>query len=123
MLKYLLPWAVLAASSTAAMAECGNINDACQVDLTRIIDIATFSHRRSTRGGKNRPRQKILQHGCFPQFIATVGKPRLIQPAPAPDPSMPSGTSMMLVNPACCKRLVILRDRTPLAQINATGRV
>ena len=32
MLKYLLPWAVLAASSSAAMAECGNIDDACQVD-------------------------------------------------------------------------------------------
>ena len=31
MLKYLLPWAVLAASSSAAMAECGNIDDGCQV--------------------------------------------------------------------------------------------
>ena len=32
MFKFLMPWAVLAASATAAQAECGSVGDACQVD-------------------------------------------------------------------------------------------
>ena len=32
MLKYLLPWAVVVASATVVLAECGDIWDACEVD-------------------------------------------------------------------------------------------
>jgi polyhydroxybutyrate depolymerase len=32
MLKYLLPWAVVVASATVAQAECGDVEDACEVD-------------------------------------------------------------------------------------------
>lgn len=70
---------------------------------------------------RRRPGTKSDQPRPHPSRYATTGRPVFNQPGPAPDPSIPSGTSMICVNPASVRRWLNLRDRTPRAQISATG--